>query len=91
MPNLMGSKPTEFKLYAPSAKKVALAGNFNKWDIKGLSAKKDSKGSWVAKINLKPGRYEYKFFVDGSWANDPRCTSCVPNAFGTHNCVVEVR
>ena len=91
MPRLMESKPTEFKLYAPSAKKVVLAGSFNKWDIKRLSAKKDSKGNWIAKTSLKPGKYEYKFFVDGSWQNDPRCTSCVPNAFGTHNCVVEVR
>ena len=86
-----GSKPTEFKLYAPQAKKVILAGSFNKWDTKKLAAKKDSKGSWVAKVSLKPGKYEYKFLVDGSWTNDPRCTSCVPNAFGTHNCVIEVR
>ncbi|PIP19672.1 MAG: hypothetical protein COT38_03505 [Candidatus Omnitrophica bacterium CG08_land_8_20_14_0_20_41_16] len=91
MPGLTGSKPTEFKLYAPSAKKVVLSGSFNKWNIQGFSAKKDFKGNWVAKVNLKPGKYEYKFFVDGSWVDDPRCTSRVSNAFGTHNCVVEVR
>lgn len=91
MGSLMGSKPTEFKLYAPSAKKVVLAGSFNKWDTKKFPAKKDSKGNWIAKTSLKPGRYEYKFFVDGSWQNDPRCTSCVSNAFGTHNCVIEVK
>ena len=86
-----GSKPTEFKLYAPQAKKVILAGSFNKWDTKKLAAKKDSKGSWVVKTNLKPGKHEYKFFVDGAWVNDPRCTSCIPNAFGTHNCILEVK
>ena len=91
MPKLMGSKTTEFKLYAPQAKKVILAGSFNKWDTKSLSAKKDSKGSWVVKTNLKPGKYEYKFFVDGAWVSDPRCTSCIPNAFGTHNCLLEVK
>jgi len=91
MPKLIGSKTTEFKLYAPQAKKVVLAGSFNKWNTKKLCARSDSKGSWLVKTNLKPGKYEYKFFVDGAWVNDPRCASCVPNAFGTHNCVVEIK
>ncbi len=91
MPRLTGSKTVEFKLYAPRAKKVALAGSFNKWDIAKSSAKSDSKGNWLAKANLKPGRHEYKFWVDGAWVNDPRCTACIPNAFGTSNCVVEVK
>jgi len=86
-----GAKITEFKLYAPQAKKVSLAGSFNNWDPKGLSAKKDSRGNWMAKASLKPGRHEYKFMVDGSWMNDPRCTACVPNSFGSHNCVIEVK
>ena len=86
-----GTKPTEFKLYAPGAKKVVVAGSFNKWDTKKLPAKKDSRGNWVAKAALKPGRHEYKFVVDETWINDPRCTSCVPNPLGSHNCVVEVK
>lgn len=91
MARLLGSKPTEFKLYAPQARKVMLSGSFNKWDTKSLSAKKDSKGNWSVKVSLKPGRHEYKFLVDGSWINDPRCNSCVPNSFGTHNCIVDVK
>ena len=91
MPKLAGSKAVEFKLYAPAAKKVSLAGSFNKWDSKKLSAKKDSKGNWSIKASLKHGRHEYKFFVDGSWIDDPRCTTCVPNSFGTNNCVVNVK
>ncbi len=85
------AKPTEFRFYAPQAKRVSLAGSFNNWDTKALSAKKDSRGSWAVKLNLKPGRYEYKFLVDGSWLNDPRCTACTTNSFGTQNCVIEVR
>lgn len=84
-------RPTEFKIYAPSAKRVSLAGNFNNWDTKLLSAKKDTRGNWTVKVGLKPGRYEYKFFVDGSWLNDPRCQGCVSNAFGTQNCILEVK
>lgn len=91
MARLTGSKPVEFKLYAPSAKKVVLSGSFNKWDTKKLTGKKDSKGNWIIKTVLKPGKHEYKFFVDGIWQNDNNCTSCIPNAFGTHNCLVEVK
>lgn len=85
------NKTTEFKLYAPQAKRVSLAGNFNSWDTQSLSAKKDSRGNWIVKVNLKPGTYEYKFFVDGSWFNDPRCSACMPNAFGSQNCIVEIK
>ena len=91
MARIASAKPIEFKFYAPSAKRVSLAGSFNKWDTKALSAKKDSRGNWAVKVNLKPGRYEYKFVVDGNWLNDPRCTSCTTNTFGSQNCIVEVR
>lgn len=91
MVRLAGKKVTEFKFFSPQAKKVVLAGTFNNWDNKVLAAKKDSKGNWVVKANLKPGKYEYKFFVDGSWLNDPRCNSCVTNSFGTHNCTIEIK
>lgn len=91
MANLIGKRVTEFKFFAPQAKKVTLAGSFNNWNTKELSAKKDSKGNWATKVSLKPGRYEYKFLADGTWLNDPRCNSCVVNSFGTHNCVIEVK
>lgn len=84
-------KPAEFKLYAPQAKRVGLVGSFNNWNTRTLSAKKDSQGNWIVKVDLKPGKYEYKFFVDGSWVNDPSCSTYAPNAFGTQNCVIEIK
>ncbi|MGD0336217.1 MAG: glycogen-binding domain-containing protein [Candidatus Omnitrophota bacterium] len=91
MVRLLQTKPVEFKLFAPQAKRVNLAGSFNNWNAKKLLAKRDAKGSWSAKLSLKPGRYEYKFIVDGSWVNDPKCNSCVSNGLGTQNCVVEIK
>lgn len=88
---MVRAKPVEFKFYAPAAKRVNLAGSFNEWNAKAMAAKKDSKGSWSVKLNLKPGKYEYKFVVDGSWLNDPRCSSCVTNSFGTQNCLIDVK
>lgn len=84
-------KATEFKIHAPGAKKVSIGGTFNNWDTKADLARKDSSGSWTAKLNLRPGRYEYKFFIDGSWVNDPCCSGCITNAFGTQNCVREIK
>lgn len=85
------SKSTEFQIFAPQAKKVSVAGSFNNWDVKKHSAKKDTKGNWSAKLVLKPGKYEYKFLVDGSWVNDPKSGDQVYNSFGTQNSVVEVK
>lgn len=85
------AKSAELKLYAPKAKKVYLAGTFNNWNTKDTPAKKDLQGNWKVKINLDPGRYEYKFFVDGNWVNDPNCKGCITNAFGSNNCVIEIK
>ncbi len=82
--------PVEFRFYYPKAKRVSLAGTFNDWQTNKLLAKKDLNGNWTVKVNLKPGRYEYKFFVDGSWINDPK-SNAVYNPFGTQNSVVEVK
>jgi len=83
-------KSIAFKLFSPKAKRVSVAGTFNNWDTTKLAAKKDTKGNWSVKANLKPGRYEYKFFVDGSWINDPNAGT-VYNSYGTQNSVVEVK
>ncbi len=91
MARTSSSKPATFKLSAPQAKRVSVVGNFNNWDTKSNLAKKDSRGNWMVKLNLKPGKYEYKFFVDGQWVNDPGCKSTVPNSFGSHNSTVEIR
>ncbi|HEX9021752.1 MAG TPA: isoamylase early set domain-containing protein [Nitrospirota bacterium] len=80
----------EFTFYAPEAKKVNLAGKFNNWDTKTLPMKKGKDGVWKTSIPLSSGRYEYKYFVDGSWAQDIPCSEMILNPFGTYNCVIGV-
>ena len=91
MARINSMKAMMFKLNAPTAKRVSLAGSFNNWDTKSSTARRDSRGNWSVKVSLRPGKYEYKFFVDGQWVNDPGCRACVPNSYGTQNCIVEVR
>jgi len=81
------TKKVPFEFVAPDAQKVYLAGDFNNWDTSASLMKKDKKGIWKATVTLKPGRYEYRFLVDGNWENDPSCAGCVSNEFGSQNCV----
>lgn len=77
----------EFTLSAPHAKSVFIAGNFNLWNPSSHPLKKDKQGVWKIAIALDPGQYEYRFFVDEEWQNDPSCSSFVDNPFGTFNCL----
>ena len=86
-----GGKPktnkVQFELYAPDAKRVCLAGDFNNWDVDHLLMKRDKKGTWMASFSLPPGRYEYRFRVDGVWHDDPNAPERVGNPFGSQNCL----
>lgn len=81
------TKKVQFEFPAPEARKVYLSGNLNDWNTNSNPMKKDKKGVWKATVSLTPGRYEYRFLVDDSWVNDPVCSCCVPNEFGSENCV----
>jgi 1,4-alpha-glucan branching enzyme len=80
-------KKAEFRLEAPDARSVFLAGDFNQWDMASHPLKRDKDGVWSIAFDLHPGEYQYRFFVDGEWRNDPRCESRVDNTFGSSNCV----
>jgi 1,4-alpha-glucan branching enzyme len=80
----------EFTFHAPESKKIYIAGTFNDWNTKSMPMKKDKDGTWRIMIKLSPGRYEYKYFVDGMWAQDFPGEELVPNPFGTYNCVIDV-
>ena len=80
----------EFKFFAPDAKDVYLIGEFNNWDIHSLPMNRENETDWKAKIELIPGRYEYKYFVDGAWIGDVPGAEKVPNPFGTQNLVIYV-
>jgi len=83
-------KRITFRLEASEAKEASLAGDFNSWDVKKHVMKRDNKGRWTKTVTLSPGRYEYKFLVDGQWQTDPSNDEIVPNSFGTHNNILTV-
>jgi beta-lactamase regulating signal transducer with metallopeptidase domain len=69
-PSLKGNTTFTLSGY-PNARIVAVAGSFNNWNqSQYLFARVGDK--WVCKVNLPPGKHEYKFIVDGDWLVDPR-------------------
>ena len=85
-----GSPSVTFEYFAPEAKEVKLAGSFNDWNADGIQLKKEKSGRWKIEMALEPGRYEYRYLVDGNWQNDQRPVACVHNPYGECNCVIEV-
>lgn len=81
-------KKAVFTLNAPAAKQVQIAGDFTGWQQSPVELKQLKDGSWKTTISLEPGRYEYRFIVDGDWQDDPGCKVHSPNSFGSENCVL---
>jgi 1,4-alpha-glucan branching enzyme len=79
-----------FRLEALEANEAVLVGDFNSWDASKHRMKRDDKGKWTKIVTLAPGRYEYKFLVDGQWQNDPSNDQMIPNSFGTLNNIMTV-
>jgi len=79
-------------MYSGPAADVRLAGDFNRWsaqDAPQLQGGED--GVWRKVLNLPPGRYEYKFIVDGTWVEDPDNPEAVPTPYGGVNSVIEIK
>jgi 1,4-alpha-glucan branching enzyme len=74
------------------AKEVYLCGDFDQWIPRSLPMFRHGDNRWWEKCQvLPPGRYEYKFIVDGECIHDSRACNNVPNTHGSLNSVVEVR
>jgi 5'-AMP-activated protein kinase regulatory beta subunit len=80
----------EFSIEMPEANQVILMGDFNQWQPKTHPMRKDAEGVWRRTVMIYPGRYEYRFWVDGEWSNDPHNLQRCPNCFGSENNVIEV-
>lgn len=69
--------------------KVFLFGSFNSWNRSELEMKNEN-GIYSVSIPLEPGRYQYKFFADGTELVDPANPDKIPNGMGDYNSVLTV-
>lgn len=70
-----------FTVAAHDAHRVQLAGDFNEWVADG-SEMEPMGDVWVKVLKLPPGRYRYRFVVDGQWQSDPLNSVTEPSPFG---------
>lgn len=78
----------EFTYDDPYAASVALAGSFNNWDMNANPLALGDDGTWRVVLELAPGKYEYKFVVNGSeWIADPANPTIV-GAYGNSEVTV---
>jgi chromosome partitioning protein len=77
---------------APNASRVSVAGDFNNWSAESTPMIPNGTGScFRAMLPLGPGRYRYRYVIDGQWTRDPHNELCEANPFGDVDSVVEVR
>jgi glycosidase len=74
-----------------SPQRLNLFGSFNSWNRENIPlTDQDGDGIYDAILSLEPGRYEYKYFVDGEEIIDSSNPDSVANPFGAFNSVLTV-
>uniref|UniRef100_A0A7E4WB85 5'-AMP-activated protein kinase subunit beta-1 n=1 Tax=Panagrellus redivivus TaxID=6233 RepID=A0A7E4WB85_PANRE len=80
--------PVVFKWHAHNpARHVYVTGSWDTWKRKIPLVKSTHDFSTI--LNLNPGRYEYKFLVDGKWCVDDTLSK-TDNAMGSQNNVISI-
>lgn len=80
-----------FTYYDPIAKDVQIVGDFSSWKpIKNTMTQDSGSKVWKIVLPLEPGKYQYKFIVDGSWKVDPHNPEVVSTDLGANNSLVVV-
>jgi hypothetical protein len=69
------------------ARNVYISGSFNSWSTTQNPMKAVETG-WTADLNLQPGKYTYKFIIDGKWISDPYNNLREKDGSGGYNSVV---
>jgi len=79
---------------------ISLRGSFNSWGEWPIEEQSD--GTWNITIDLEPGEYQYKFYINGKWPKDmsigraggsvdPKAIGYVNDGFGGQNAACRVR
>ena len=77
-----------FRCQAPNAKTVTVVGTFHHGARHPMRRAVD--GCWQARLDLKRGRYEYRFLVDGVATLDPKSFGTISHPDGSKSSLLEV-
>ena len=78
-----------FNVKTDNINELALVGDFNSWNPKSHRLTKIGNNIWQVSLSLSPGKYAYKFLVDGkNWVNNPNSDFyCDIPSFGISSCL----
>jgi chromosome partitioning protein len=79
-----------FSLSAPQASEVFITGDFNNWRLDNDSRMEQDNGNWKKRLNLKGGKYHYRFVIDGKWTEDPNNLVKEMNPYGQMDSLLEI-
>jgi hypothetical protein len=82
------NQSVRFTYRGPNA--VFLAGEFNGWSTTATPMQRKASGDWTVDLPLTPGKYQYKFVVNGEWFQDSENPESVPDGWGGKNSVITV-
>ncbi len=68
---------------------VKIKGEMNSWNPNVSSVVK-KEGKWITEMMLNPGKYQYKYLIDGMEINDPTNQDSVSNGIGGFNSVLSI-
>ena len=88
-PPVVTAEGVVFSVEAPEASEVQLAGDFNDWMPEG-TVMEPAGGIWLRTLQLAPGRYRYRYVVDGEWRCDPCNAAVEPSPFGGYDSLLVV-
>ena len=78
-----------FTIEADHAAQVQVMGDFNDWNLEGSEMERVD-GIWQKVVTLPPGRYRYRYIVDGRWQSDPLNVAVEPNPHGGFDSILVV-
>ena len=79
---------------------VSLRGSFNSWGEWPMEKQPD--GTWSITVDLEPGEYQYKFYINGKWPQDmstardggpvdPNAVGYINDGFGGQNAICRIK
>ena len=91
----LGPKQVEDRIvlryYDPIAQDVQIAGDFSNWEpVEDIMVQQNENKIWKGTVQLEPGKYQYKFIVDGEWKIDPSNPEVTTSDMGVCNSLLIV-
>jgi len=69
---------------------IFLVGDFNQWNESSHKMRRTDARGFELEMEIPPGKYRFKYLVDGVWWNDPEAEEYAPNPWGSEDSVIRI-